>query len=369
MGPVTEVPSAGERFNRLALEVFRYQLEANAVYGAFVRGRGIDPSEVHDWSEIPAVPTRAFKEIPLGYGGSRPVEAIFRTSGTSLGQGPRGVHQVRDLSLYRDSLFGAANRFVAPAFRDTMKNRDHKNNIRLLFITPSPTQLADSSLIFMFGEWMRVWDDGAGAFLADSGWRVRGDALKRAVEACTGRGTPVLLGGTAFSFAHLLDQIDESEIPLPPGSVIVETGGFKGRTQAVPRAELYAGLSRTFGLPLARIVNEYGMTELLSQFYEPVLLEGGPADPEERRHIGPPWVRTSVRDPISLAPARDGEVGILCHVDLANLDSVSAVLTEDLGYAVEDGFRIVGRAELAEARGCSLLAEQLVAAARPPIPT
>jgi hypothetical protein len=176
--------------------------------------------------------------------------------------------------------------------------------------------------------------------------------------------TPVLLGGTAFSFAQLLEEIGESGVPpLPKGSVVLETGGFKGRVRSVPRPELYDAISRTFNIPTMRIVNEYGMTELLSQFYEPVLLEGGPEDPERRRHLGPPWVRTRILDPYTLEPARDGDVGILCHMDLANLDAVSAILTDDLGHAVDDGFRIMGRAEGAEARGCSLIVEELARAA------
>jgi hypothetical protein len=350
-------------FNRLAVEVFHYQVEANPIYGSFVRGRAVDLVHLEDWKEIPALPTAAFREMPLGSLSSRPAEAIFRTSGTSHGQGARGVHAIHDLSLYRDSLIGAAKRFLLPAFGNPPVAETIKNNIRFLFIAPGPEELPDSSLLFMFGAWMREWDDGGGRFLADSTWRIPKDRLRQELEACSRTMTPVLLGGTAFSFALLLDEIGDSGAPpLPIGSVVVETGGFKGRVRSVPRPDLYRAISRTFGIPTTRIVNEYGMTELLSQFYEPVLLEGGPEDPERRRHLGPPWVRTLILDPYTLEPSRDGDLGILCHMDLANLDSVSAILTDDLGHAVDDGFRIMGRAEGAEARGCSLIVEELARA-------
>jgi len=357
--------SVEDEFNRLALEVFRHQVEASPVYGSFVRARGVDPVRVQDWNEIPAVPTAAFKEVPLGSVGSRPAEAVFRTSGTSQGRRARGVHSVHDLSLYRDSLLATSRRFLGPAFgTPPVTDNIRTTNFRFLFVAPAPEALPDSSLLFMFGAWMREWDDGGGRFLADSTWRIPKGRLQQELEACRRTMTPVLLGGTAFSFGQLLEEIGESGVPpLAKGSVVLETGGFKGRVRSVPRPALYRAISRTFNIPTTRIVNEYGMTELLSQFYEPVLLEGGPEDLEQRRHLGPPWVRTRILDPYTLEPSGDGNVGILCHMDLANLDSVSAILTDDLGHAVDDGFRIMGRAEGAETRGCSLIVEELGRAA------
>ncbi|HSR42653.1 MAG TPA: hypothetical protein VLL48_10785, partial [Longimicrobiales bacterium] len=128
----------------------------------------------------------------------------------------------------------------------------------------------------------------------------------------------------------------------------------------------YRALQDRLGVPTGRIVNEYGMTELLSQFYEPVMRDGAPeadGDPSERRHVAPPWVRTRVLDPGDLGELPPGEPGLLCHVDLANAGSVAAVLTEDMGVAVADGFRVLGRAAGAEPRGCSLAMDELLGAA------
>ena len=174
---------------------------------------------------------------------------------------------------------------------------------------------------------------------------------------------------------------------MPEGSRIMETGGYKGRARALAREDLYRGLTEAFGVPARRIVSEYGMTELLSQFYEPVLAEtGGEGDRSEavgggggsgwdqvgrardagavtgRFHRGPPWVRTRILDPLTLGEVPEGTPGLLAHVDLANLGSVSAILTEDMGRRVPGGFQLVGRSQGAEPRGCSLAMEDFLGA-------
>jgi hypothetical protein len=186
--------------------------------------------------------------------------------------------------------------------------------------------------------------------------------MSEALVEATSRGTPVLLAGTAFAFVHWLDWLQErnGSFDLPPGSLIMETGGFKGRSRVLERPVFYATLSKAHGVPVEAIVNEYGMTELLSQFYD------GPGVPmsdmplEDRRHVPPPWVRTRVLDPNTLSVLPIGEPGLLCHYDLANAGSVMAVLTEDMGVAVDDGFRVLGRAQGAEPRGCSLAMDDLL---------
>ena len=145
----------------------------------------------------------------------------------------------------------------------------------------------------------------------------------------------------------------------------MDTGGFKGRSRTVSRSTLYAGLHERIGVPSSSMINEYGMTELLSQFYEPVLREGeAKGGLTGRRLVGPPWVRTRVLEPAELTPVPPGEEGVLCHLDLANLGSVAHVLTEDRGVDVEGGFRVLGRAIGAPARGCSLAMDEMIEAGR-----
>ena len=186
--------------------------------------------------------------------------------------------------------------------------------------------------------------------------------LSGALVEAVARGTPILLAGTAFAFVHWLDWLKEHSVgfDLPRGSLIMETGGFKGRSRVLDRPEFYASLSEAHGVAVDAIVNEYGMTELLSQFYDgPVAAMSG-MDLEARRHVPPPWVRTRVLDPNTLQALPTGKPGLLCHYDLANAGSVMAVLTEDLGIAVDDGFRVLGRVQGAEPRGCSLAMDDLL---------
>lgn len=349
-------------FNHLALQIFRYQVDANPVYRSLVQARHIDPSALTDWRDIPPVPARAFKELPLLSQDPRPVEATFRTSGTTTGLIGRGVHQVRDLSLYRDSLISTATRYLRPELQaPNRSSADTSTRMRILCLTPDLKECPDSSLIYMLHTWIDEWDDGGGCFLADPEWHVRTSDLREAIERSHLDKNQVLIAGTAFSFMHVLDRISKEGFPpLTAGSMVVETGGFKGRSRTVSRVKLYKAIADAFGISMARIVNEYGMTELLSQFYEPILLENGPEDPENRRHLGPPWVRTRILNPHTLHAVPSGHPGILCHIDLANLDSVAMVLTEDLAVAVGEGFRILGRAQDATPRGCSLIMEELL---------
>ncbi len=144
----------------------------------------------------------------------------------------------------------------------------------------------------------------------------------------------------------------------------MDTGGFKGRSREVKREELYRLLEQIFGIPASWCVNEYGMAELSSQFYDGVV-----GEPHEtvladgtkvRYHSPPPWMRTRVLHPETLQEVEDGERGLLCHYDLANRGSAFAILTEDVGIKVGNQFVLVGRAQGSELRGCSVLVDELL---------
>lgn len=341
-------------FSELALSIFRYQYACQPVIRALSRSRGVDPDRIGDWREIPLLPATAFREFDLFPGDVARAPLVFRTSGTSSGPDLRGRHWVLDPSLYRASLLPPFRKFVLA---------DPRPASAVLLIPPAPL-LPDSSLAWMMSAVAseEAWDPlhwcvGADYRLDVSGWI-------RALEEVEAVGAPVLLAGTAFAFVHALDALEARgrSFRLPEGSRAMETGGFKGRSRVVPREDLYAAIARAVGIPAHRIVNEYGMTEMLSQFYESVLLEGeDPAGLAARGHRAPPWVRTRVLHPETLEPVPPGAMGLLAHVDLANLDSASAILTEDLGVELPSGgFRVIGRNPGSEPRGCSLIAEELL---------
>ncbi|MDE0474023.1 MAG: long-chain fatty acid--CoA ligase [Gammaproteobacteria bacterium] len=353
MGAGVGTPLSDADFDDLARRISEQQWERNPVFARFCAARGVQRGSWSSWHALPPVPTRAFRDRGLVSRG--PAQAVFRTSGTTGGAAERGEHRVPDLSLYHASLLP---NFEAHLLPDGAR-------LPLISLIPSPLEVRDSSLSHMIGvvEAELVAETG---YFVDRDGRLDEHGLRSALRGAEGAGDPVLVVGTAFAFVHLLDALatDGSRFRLPDGSRVMETGGFKGRSRTVPRKELYAAIDSRLGIPSDRIVNEYGMTELLSQFYEPVLT-GGP-----RLHHPPPWVRTRVLDPATLDPLPPGREGLLCHFDLANLGSVCCVLTEDLGVeppeAEGEGFRVLGRNAGAEPRGCSLAMDDLMTALRGP---
>lgn len=366
--PWADGPADDHRFNALALRVFAYQFAANAPYRRYCGRRGVTPADISRWRDIPAVATDAFKEAPLTCFPAEQAVAVFETSGTTRGAERRGRHYLRTLDLYHAAALPAISAALLP---------DGSRPVPVVLFF-SPVTLPRSSLAHMFGLVLdRLYPsdapptpetgrgDGHSYFLGPEGFDVEGAAARLHRLAAEGR--PVLLMGTAFAFVHLLDHLTErgERLRLPPGSRIMDTGGYKGRSREVPKAELYRLYGDLLHVADDHIVNEYGMTEMSSQFYDGALRDrvlGRPARP--RGKVAPPWVRTLVVDPETLAPLPPGATGLLRHIDLANLDSVAALQTADLGVADGDGFEITGRAAGAEARGCSLAVEELLDAQR-----
>ena len=359
-------PWSDDVFESWARRVFTYQLETNPVYAAYVRKRGVTPSNVAHWSEIPWVPAAAFKAVRLVSGDPSQVERVFQTSGTT-GVGRRGEHHVLDLGLYEDSLIPNMMRHLYTGGPDGPDRPDGDSpTLPILALAPAPADVPESSLSFMLGAALDGLSGGQGGFFVTRDGVIDTAGLSEVLVEAASRGTPLLLAGTAFALVHWLDWLQEHSagFDLPQGSLIMETGGFKGRSRVLERPEFYASLSETHGVPFEAIVNEYGMTELLSQFYDgPVAAVSGMAL-EGRRHVPPPWVRPRVLAPNTLSAVPMGEPGLLCHYDLANAGSVMAVLTEDHGVAVEDGFRVLGRVQGAEPRGCSLAMDDLLSGVR-----
>ncbi|HEY7768629.1 hypothetical protein [Longimicrobium sp.] len=351
MGPGTAMDD-GE-FDRLARAVFAHQYACNQPYRLFCDRRGATPDSISHWGDIPAVPTDAFKAAALVCGDAGvEMAAVFRTSGTTAGPERRGTHHVPDLALYDAALRAG---FAAHLLPDGARPR-------VISLVPPPSALPDSSLSHMAGAVMADFgSEGSGWFVSPDGG-IDHVGLGDALHAAERDGEPVCIVGTAFAFVHWLDALREAGTRhrLPPGSRLMDTGGFKGRSREVTRQELYAGFDELLGIPYAWCVNEYGMTEMSSQFYDGVA--GAALPPSERLHVGPAWVRTQATDPETLKPLPHGETGVLRHVDLANLHSVAAIQTADLGITSPEGFRVLGRARGAEARGCSIAMDDLLSA-------
>ena len=323
-------------FNDLALRLFAYQLRYNEPYARYCARLGTTAPTT--WEAIPAVPAAAFKEAALTTFDPKHAALTFETSGTTRGAG--GLHHMETSELYDASLLAGFDRFV---LRDGAR-------LRYLNLVPNPAERPNSSLGYMMARASERFGDG------QTGWYLRGDdllvdAFGGDVGGAVAAGQPVCIAATAFAMVNLLDAMAERRMrfELPPGSRVMETGGFKGRTRVVQRDELYAETCRRFGITSDAIVAEYGMTELTSQYY---------ARDGSQRFNGPPWLRVRVVAP-DRTTMRNGEVGSLLHVDLANRSSCIAIQTEDLGMQTEDGLALLGRETDAEPRGCSLDAEDL----------
>lgn len=352
-----DAPFADDAFTALAKRIFAYQFERNAAYAAYCRRQGWLPEVIEHWSQIPAVPTAAFKELPLVSGDPGRAEAVFRTSGTTRGRERRGEHHILDLTLYHGSLLPNFAAYVLPDGAE----------LPILSLVPSVEEMTDSSLAHMIDVLSdRLGSPGSRSF-ATVAAGIEYDALNEALRGHEADGQPVCLIGTAFAFVHWTDRLRErgERFRLPAGSRLVDTGGFKGRSREVTADALLATYEELLGIPADHVVNEYGMTELCSQFYDNVLRDRILTGSSRPRHkVPPPWVRTVAVDPETLEPVAPGEVGILRHHDLANLGSVAAVQTEDLGRETEDGgFVVLGRASGAPPRGCSIAMDLLVEAA------
>jgi hypothetical protein len=342
-----------ERFERLALALYAHQFERCEPYGRFAAARGARPSQIVTWREIPAVPTGAFKEVALRSFPALATKHDFHTSGTSTEK--RGALHLDTLELYEASLLPSFETGVLPELVGT------RGRMPILVLAPSPVEAEDSSLSHMFGVVL------AARGAAGSGYFVRGGRLEvgslaLALEAAVAADTALALCGTAFAFVHLLEAMEQAgrRIALPAGTRLMETGGFKGRARELGRDALYAQLHDRLGVPPERIVNQYGMTELGSQFYDSVL----PQPSAPRHKLAPPWTRVRIVDPDTGWDVAAGEVGLIQIVDLANTGSVLAVQTADLGRELAGGFEVLGRSAGAEARGCSIAADEMLDAER-----
>jgi hypothetical protein len=355
-------------FNRLALELFALQFKHNAAYRKICEARlprrsvakagGLAPGVVEHWTQIPAVPTAAFKELDLTCLAPAERTTVFHSSGTTEQRPSRHFHSSESLKLYEASLIPWFLENVLPDLRFTI------HDLRLICLTPPPTQAPHSSLVHMF-ETVRQQLGGAsvpasraflGGIAADGSWTLNFDATFAAINSSLVTRHPSLLLGTAFSFVRLLDFLEEKNLrfDLPAGSRVMETGGYKNRSRSMPKAELHQLITERLGAPLSQIVCEYGMSELSSQAYDSAI-----HPPSSILHPRifrfPPWARAQITSPETGNEVADGETGLIRVFDLANVFSVMAIQTEDLGIRRGDGFGLVGRMVQAEPRGCSLM--------------
>jgi hypothetical protein len=345
----------------------------------------VDLGRLADPLDAPPVPTDAFKRLRLCAFDPAEAVACFRSSGTTAAD--RGQHLFRTLDVYRASIAPSFAQYVLPDLGPGAR-------IHMLVLAPSAAQVPDSSLYFMLdflcqrfgrsGARVHFFDEQSPGYLA-----LDVAALCRALEGLAAQDEPALLLGPSFSYVHLFDQAPDFRVALPPRSRLFETGGFKGKSREVGPGELHALFRERLGIEPDMVVGEYSMSELSSQLYEPGLRRAlarragrgvGHTD-DLRLYVPPPWCAVRILDPATLAPLAPGQQGLVAFFDLANVDSVAAVVTGDMGTLVPSaqlpglddtppgwqglpegsrGLLLHGRAAGQSAKGCSLAIDMLL---------
>jgi hypothetical protein len=337
-------------FNGLALMLFTLQFAHNPAYRKICQARKVSPESVSHWTGIPAVPTSAFKDFDITCLLPEQRTVVFHSSGTTAQKPSRHYHSAESLSVYEASLLAWFRPHVQPGGGHVI-------------LTPSPLQAPNSSLVHMFETIRRDFDAADNPFFgkldASGGWTVDFESAVHTLQNARIKRERITVLGTAFSFVHLLDYLTKKNLrlELPSGSRLMETGGYKNRSRSLPKGELHALMTERLGVPASHILCEYGMSELSSQAYHRgSRVEGRGSNADLYFHF-PPWVRVQVISPETGREVNEGETGLLRVYDLANVFSSMAIQTEDLAAWRRDGFELLGRAELAEPRGCSLMAK------------
>ncbi|WP_395059103.1 acyl transferase [Flavobacterium sp.] len=311
-----------KQFEKIALKIFRYQYENNLVYHEFCDYLKTDVHKVKTIQQIPFLPIQFFKSHAV-LSNSNPIEATFSSSGTT------GMitskHLVTDVSLYEDSYRNAFSQFYG-----------NIEDYLVLALLPSYLEREGSSLIYMVDDLIKLSNN------SDSGFYLHNheDLIKKLI-ALDNEGQNVILIGVTYA---LLDLIEKQKFDLK-NTIVMETGGMKGKRKEMIREELHEQLCDGFGINA--IHSEYGMTELLSQAYS---LGNGVFE-------CPNWMQILVRDTEdALTYVETGKTGGINVIDLANINSCSFIATQDLGKKYSNNtFEVLGRFDNSDIRGCNLM--------------
>ncbi|WP_298221989.1 acyl transferase [Flavobacterium sp.] len=309
-------------FEKIALKVFRFQYENNLVYRTFCEHLKVDKQAVKSLQQIPFLPIQFFKSHEV-VTGENAVEKIFTSSGTT------GMitsqHLITDLSLYEESYRRGFSQFYG-----------NIEDYTILALLPSYLEREGSSLIYMVQDLINLSNN------PDSGFYLHNyEELTSKLIALDESGQNVILIGVTYA---LLDLIAKQTFQLK-NTIIMETGGMKGKRKEMIREDLHEELRIGFGVNA--IHSEYGMTELLSQAYS---LGDGIFE-------CPPWMQILIRDTEdALSYVGDGKTGGINVIDLANINSCSFIATQDLGKKNPNTtFEVLGRFDNSDIRGCNLM--------------
>jgi phenylacetate-coenzyme A ligase PaaK-like adenylate-forming protein len=309
-------------FQNRALEIFEYQCYNNVAYRCFAENLNKNPKNVSRFTDLPFLPIEFFKNH-IVVSGDKNVQKVFESSGTT--NDLTSKHYVLDLELYIESFIKTFKMFYGDP-----------SEYMIAALLPSYIERENSSLVYMVDSLIKMSNNPLSGFyqITDNTF------FDNIISAVNGKKRLII--GVSFA---LLDLAEMGRLNLS-GSIVMETGGMKGRRKEITRAELHETLTKAFNVPA--IHSEYGMTELLSQAYS----KGNGI------FYPPPWMKIILRDlhdPFCLF-TETGQTGGINIIDLANINSCSFIATDDVGKLLPcGGFEVLGRFDNSDIRGCSLL--------------
>jgi len=313
---------SGKDFEQKALQLFQYQAKNNNVYNQFLNHLKIEIDKINQIEDIPFLPIQFFKDYLITTE-KPPYDTVFKSSGTTGML--RSKHYIKDLSIYKASFTNGFKYFYGDPKQYT-----------ILALLPSYVAQGNSSLVYMVDNLIQQsGKEKSGFYLNNT------DKLAAVLKSLDNQGEKILLIGVSYA---LLDLVENHQFHLK-NTIVMETGGMKGRRKEMLREELHKKLKQGFGV--SDIHSEYGMTELLSQSYS----KG------QGIFSTPPWQRILIRDTEDpFTYLLQGKTGGINVIDLANRHSCAFIATQDLGkYVAPDKFEILGRFDHSDVRGCNLL--------------
>jgi len=316
-------------FNALALELFRVQSKKNEVYKQYLELINRNPDEVLHYTAIPCLPVSFFKTQKVISVSSSDLQTakkalVFKSSGTT--QQERSTHWVYDASWYEQVTEQGFRRFFGEI-----------SDYVIIACLPSYYDNKESSLLYMVNHFIALSQNALSGY-----YDFDGDDLQPVLEKCRAEGKKTWIIGVTYA---LLDWAESNKkITLDDSSIILETGGMKGRRKELVRSELHEVLKK--GLGVSKIYSEYGMCEMLSQAYS--------FEKEEFEAV--PWLRLGLRELNDPFGSLEEGSGVIQVFDLANMDSCAFVETQDIGQKNAAGkLKILGRLDNSDIRGCNLL--------------
>lgn len=309
------------RFNELALAIFKHQSQHNSIYKKYLSLIGT--KNVQSIEDIPFMPIQFFKTHEVIEDNFQTKKKFMSSATTGI---QRSVHHIADLNIYNQSFTKSFNIFYG-----------NPKDYVFLALLPSYLQQGDSSLIYMVDGLMKLSGDVNNKF-----YNQDIEQLAKDLQSLQKSNKKIFLIGVTYA---LLDLAEKHPMKFNNNTLVLETGGMKGRRKEMVREELHKTLTNAFGID--KIHSEYGMTELLSQAYS----KG------DGKFQTPPWMKILIRDvndPLSYID--EEKTGGINVIDLANIYSCSFIATQDLGKIKEDGsFEVLGRFDNSDVRGCNLL--------------